>query len=255
MIVLISGASSGLGRQMAIDYSKNNSVSKLILLGRSEDKMAQTISMLSPKSFEHYCFDISNQAELSKVMSHILQNNKIDIAIANAGVSAGTLAGSEGIKQINTLISTNINGVVGLITPVIEQMIKCKTSKAMGKICLISSVAGLVSLPSSPSYSASKSFVKVYGDSIRAELKKHNIQVSVICPGYIKTPMTAVNKFKMPLLMSVENASHKIIKAIETGTGFIAFPFIMFAVVKLLGILPYKMRDFILGKLPKKSSL
>jgi len=252
MIVVISGASSGLGRQMAIDYSKNNAVSKLILLGRSEQKMGQTLSMLSPKLCEHYCFDVVNLAEFSKIMSHILQNNKIDIAIANAGVSAGTLGGGESLEQINTLISTNINGVVGLITPVIEQMIH---NKSGGKICIISSIAGLVSLPSSPSYSASKSFVKVYGDSIRAELKKHNIQVSVICPGYIKTPMTAVNKFKMPLLMSVEFASQKIIKAIETGVGFVVFPFTMFAVVKLLGILPYKMRDFILGKLPKKSSL
>ena len=253
--IIISGASSGIGRMLAIDYAKKANVSCLFLFARNQERLLETVRLCRNVNnnviIKHYCFDLNNKDEIKNTLNQILSSNKIDIVIANAGVSAGTLGGGEDILQINTLINTNINGVIGLIYPVINQM---KINKS-GKVCLISSMASFVGLPSSPTYSATKSFVRIFGDAIRSELSSYNISVSVICPGYIKTPMTDVNKFKMPFLMSVEKASKIIINAIDKKKGFVCFPFIMYIILKIVDILPYKVKDVILSKLPKKSSL
>jgi short-subunit dehydrogenase len=254
--ILITGATSGLGKQIAIEYSKHSLTQTLILLGRNIERMNEVKNTcgLNNKNINiiTYCFDITNSQKLSQVVNEILLEYKIDILIANAGVSAGTLGGLESLEQTNTIIATNINGVVSVVGPISNQM----KNLGSGSICIISSIAGLIALPSTPTYSASKSFVKIYGEALRAELRQYGVFVSVICPGYIKTPMTDVNQFKMPFLMDVSKASKKIIKAIDKNVGFLSFPLIMFLVVKLFHINPfYKMRDFILARLPKKSSI
>jgi short-subunit dehydrogenase len=123
-----------------------------------------------------------------------------------------------------------------------------------GMIVLISSMAGLIGLSSSPSYSASKSAIKFFGDSLRAYLKKFNVKVSVVIPGYITTPMTEVNNFPMPFIISAERAAEIIVSGIEHNEGIIAFPKIMYFGLKLLSFLPYKFLDYINSKLPGKPS-
>ena len=254
--VIITGASSGIGKQLAVEYAKKLNTQTLILLGRNGERLSQTATLCKACNqnidIKTYCFDLLDANQTTKIMQEILLVHTIDIAIANAGVSAGTLGGGESLSQINTLISTNICGVVNFITPIIE---RSKEVNRPVSIAIISSMAGLIALPSSPTYSASKAFVRFYGNALRSELKNYGIKISVICPGYIKTPMTAVNKFKMPLLMSAEKAALKIIHAIELNTGFLCFPLAMYAVVRLFNLLPYKLQDWIASKLPKKSSL
>jgi short-subunit dehydrogenase len=156
----------------------------------------------------------------------------------------------EGQEQIETIFQTNVNGVINTIMPVIPHMI----SRQAGNIVIISSMAGIVGLSSSPSYSASKGAVRIFGQSLRGYLKKYKINVSVVIPGYIKTPMTEVNDFPMPFMVSAEKAAQKIIKNVEKGKGVIAFPWIMYAVIRLLELLPDSLFDYINSKLPGKPS-
>ena len=142
--------------------------------------------------------DIKDQETTKVQIEHIFHNHKVDILISCAGVSAGTLTKPETSKQVNEIFATNLNGSLNVIMPAIPFMIEHK----QGTIVLISSMAGLIGLSSSPSYSASKAAIKSFGDSLRAYLKQFHVKVSVIIPGYIDTPMTKVNNFPMPIPVS-----------------------------------------------------
>lgn len=160
-------------------------------------------------------------------------------------------AGTESKTQIKEIFSTNIDGVLNIIHPVIEKM---KTRRS-GQIGIISSLAGFRGLPSSPSYSASKSAVRVYAESLRGNLAQFGIKVNAICPGYIKTPMTDVNDFPMPFLMEVDTAAKKIVKGLQKNKSRIAFPFPLYFVVWLATLLSTKITDPIFAKLPGGKSI
>ena len=124
-----------------------------------------------------------------------------------------------------------------------------------GQIAIISSLAGFRGLPSSPAYSGSKAAVRVYGEGLRGNLKKFGIAVNVVCPGYIKTPMTDVNKFPMPFLMSAQECAAIIKDGLVKNKSRISFPFPLFFVVWLATLLSNKITDPIFAKLPAKESL
>ena len=124
-----------------------------------------------------------------------------------------------------------------------------------GQIVIISSLAGFRGLPSSPAYSASKAAVRVYGEGLRGNLEKIGIAVNVVCPGYIKTPMTDVNEFPMPFLMSPEKCAAIIVKGLEKNKSRISFPFPLFFVVWLATLLSNVITDPIFSRLPSKKAL
>jgi short-subunit dehydrogenase len=171
--------------------------------------------------------------------------------IANAGISAGTSGGLESEDQIESIFKTNIDGVINTINPAIKIMEKQK----YGQIAIISSLAGFRGLPSSPAYSASKSCVRVYGESIRGSLAPLGIKVNVVCPGYIKTPMTDVNEFPMPFLMDANKAAKIIKNGLRKNRSRIAFPFPLYFVVWLATLISTTITDPIFARLPKKKSL
>jgi len=184
-------------------------------------------------------------------IKNINKNHKIDLIIANAGISAGTQGGPESFDQVQKIFKTNIDGVLNTIQPAIEIM----KDQGFGQIAIMSSLAGFRGLPSSPAYSASKSCVRVYGEALRGNLCKFGIKVNVICPGYIKTPMTDVNDFPMPFLISVEKAAQIIKKGLEKNKSRIAFPFPFYFIVWFVTLLSNKIIDPIFKRLPGKSSL
>jgi short-subunit dehydrogenase len=121
-----------------------------------------------------------------------------------------------------------------------------------GQIAIVSSIAGIRGLPSAPAYSATKSCVSAYGDALRGSLYPDQIGVTVICPGYVRTPMTEVNNFFMPLIMSPEKAAAKIRKKLSNNPARIGFPLIMYGALKFLNVLPHRATDIIFRKLPRK---
>jgi short-subunit dehydrogenase len=203
--------------------------------------------------------DVTNKKDCLNYIEEISKNYDLDLVIANAGISAGTAQGSESFEQINKIFDVNINGVLNIIHPAIDKMLKKdlkeKDSKERGQIAIISSLAGFRGLPSSPSYSASKAAVRVYGEALRGNLSKFGIKVNVICPGYVKTPMTDVNKFPMPFLISAEKCAKEIRAGLRKNKSRIAFPFPLFFVVWFCALLSNKITDPIFSRLPGKESL
>ena len=184
-------------------------------------------------------------------MREIDLKTPVDLVIANAGISAGTGGGGESAQQVRRIFSTNIDGVMNSIQPLIPAM----ATRKRGQIAIISSLAGIRALPSSPAYSASKACVRYYGDALRGWLAKNNVNVSVVCPGYVRTPMTDVNDFPMPFIMSAEKAAAIIAKGLERGKPRIAFPLALYIPLWLLSCLPVCITDPFFARLPAKPSV
>lgn len=249
--ILITGASSGLGRALAIQYATSGR--RLILFGRSRQRLKEVADFCrncGANVIEVIC-DVRYANLTSKYMEQICKNYNIDLVITSAGVSAGTLNHPESTEQVREIFATNLNGSLNIILPILPLMVQQK----YGTIVMISSMAGLLPLASSPSYSASKAAIKVFGDAMRSYLKPFQVQVSVVIPGYIDTPMTKVNKFPMPMKISAEQAARIIIKGINNKKGLIIFPKIMYFILRIISLLPYPIIDYINSKMPGKAGL
>ena len=253
--ILITGASSGIGKALALHYAKKGV--NLFLCARNKERLEKTSKLCEEKGAKvaSKILDVTNSQNCQKWIKEIRQD--LDLVIANAGISAGTSGGPEDFSQIKQIFSTNLDGVLNIIHPAIDKMKDRKSSSENGKgqIAIISSLAGFRGLPSSPSYSASKAAVRVYGEALRGNLEKFSIKVNVICPGYIKTPMTDVNKFPMPFIMTPEKCAKIIEKGLRKNKSRISFPFPLFFTVWLSALLSNKITDPIFAKLPGKESL
>ncbi len=246
--ILITGASSGIGKALAETYANHNI--HLALTGRNIDRLNQVAetcrrlgAQVSPK-----IVDVTNQEKMAQWLEEIDQKYPLDICIANAGISAGTEESGEDDAQVRRIFNTNLYGVFNTIHPVIERMKKRKK----GKIVLISSLAAFRGMPSAPAYCASKAAVKVYGESLRGYLKPYHIDVCVVCPGFVRSHITDQNKFKMPFFMEAERAAKIIIKGIKKNKGRIAFPLPMIFAVWFLSSLPDFIAEKITARAPKK---
>lgn len=244
--IFITGASSGLGKSLAIEYAKPNIT--LFLTGRDKNRLLETVVLCEEKG-AHVLFnniDVKNKDELKKWILNCDSLKNIDLVIANAGISAGTSCGID--EKVYDIFETNIFGVLNTIEPIIPNMIKRKN----GQIALISSMSSFIGMASCPAYSASKACISSYGEGLRGYLKQYNINISIVCPGFIKTPLTDKNNFYMPFLMNVETASKKIIKGLEKNKGLIVFPKSIYFFLKIVRFLPFSLTNFIISKLPKK---
>lgn len=248
---MITGASRGIGRALAVAYSKADV--NLFLCARNAEKLSETkflCEQSEARVFEEI-LDVRDEQVMSNWIEKIEKNFPLDLVIANAGISAGTAFGTESTAQIKEIFSTNLDGVLNTINPAIEKM---KTRKK-GQIAIISSLAGFRGLPSSPTYSASKAAVRVYAEGLRGNLAGLGIQVNAICPGYIKTPMTDVNEFYMPFLLSAKKCAEVIKTGLEKNKSRIAFPFPLYFVVWLASLISNKITDPIFARLPGKRAL
>ena len=140
----------------------------------------------------------------------------------------------------------NVMGVVHTIHPLIPRMV----ARGRGQIAIMASLAGICALPGAPAYSASKAAVRYYGDALRGKLKPLGVHVSVICPGWITTPLTDKNDCAMPLIMPVARATRIIMRNLEKKKARIAFPLSLYFLLRLLSSFPVSWSDFIFAQLP-----
>jgi short-subunit dehydrogenase len=244
--ILITGASRGIGEQLALAYAQEDV--HLILLARDGDKLAEVAQRCLDKKATvlTQCIDIADEFSLKSFITKIDEHYPIDLVIANAGVSCTLREGwqSEDDVQRERLLSVNVKGCLATINPLIERMITRKS----GQIALVSSLAALRGLPQSPSYCASKAYVHIYAQSLRAWLKRYNIRVSVICPGYVDTDMSRKLTGPKPLLLSSDKAAQLIKKGLSQNKACIAFPRSLYWLTRMSSLLPTALVNYILNR-------
>lgn len=246
--ILITGASSGIGAALAMGYAAPGIT--LYILGRDATRLEDVAARCRARgaNVELATVDVTDKAGMANVIARMDDAAPIDLVIANAGISSGSFSGGETLAMAEQVFAVNFDGVIHTIHPLIERM----KARGHGHIAIMSSLAGICALPSAPAYSASKAAVRVYGDALRGMLKPYAIDVSVICPGWISTPLTDKNTFPMPFIMPVTRATHIIMRNLEKKKARIAFPFSLYAAVRIIAFLPVTWSDFILRQLPVK---
>jgi len=244
--ILITGASQGIGAELALLYAKKNV--NLILVARNLLKLEQIKERCLQRGAQVITksIDIANARQLSEFINDVDNQMPIDLVIANAGV-ANTLRPDwqqEEKLESDYVMQVNVLGTWNTLDPVMKKMINRKR----GQIALMSSLAGLRGLPHSPTYSASKAALYSYGQSLRSWLKRYNIQVSIICPGYVQSSMSNQLEGPKPFLMTSKKAAQIIKKGLSKNKPCIAFPKSLYYVTKLSNYVPVFFVDFILNR-------
>jgi NAD(P)-dependent dehydrogenase (short-subunit alcohol dehydrogenase family) len=248
--VFITGASSGIGAALAAEYAAQGAT--LGLLARRGDTLDRLIAALPhPERHRAYAVDVRDHAAIAAAAQAFLAHaGGVDVVIANAGISVGTLTEfAEDIPVFADVIATNVVATAATFAPFIAAM---RAQRTPGRLVGIGSVAGIRGLPGAEAYSASKAAVISYCESLRLELKPYGIRVVTLCPGYIDTPMTQVNPYPMPFLMAPAKFAAKAARVIEAGDSYAVIPWQMGVVAKVLRLLPNPVYDFAFGKAPHK---
>jgi short-subunit dehydrogenase len=258
MKIFITGASSGIGEALATEYAKrhkNNETIIGLVARRSEylQKLQSTLETTYQVKCAIYPLDVRDNAALASAAENFMQQyGTPDVVIANAGVSRGTLTEHvEDLAAFQAIMDINVLGLVHTFQPFIAAMRKAGHGQLVG----IASVAGIRGLPGAGAYSASKAAAISYLESLRVEMAQHNIAVTTIAPGYIRTPMTDVNEYSMPFLMDADVAAKKFANAIEHKRRFVVIPWQMGWVARLMRFIPPILWDWVMKKAPYKKRL
>ena len=246
--VFITGASSGIGEALAVYYASKGAT--LGLVARRSEFLA-TLNQRLGGQHACYALDVSDAAALHAAASDFIARfGAPDIVIANAGVSAGTLSEfEEDLAVFRRIMDTNVYGMAATFAPFIPAM---KAAGGERRLAGIASVAGIRGLPGAEAYSASKAAAIADLESLRLEMRPYGIKVVTIAPGYIETPMTAVNPYSMPFLLPADQAAKRFASAIERGLSYTVIPWQMGIVAKLLRLLPNWLYDRLFTSAPRK---
>lgn len=245
--VIISGASSGLGRALAHHYAGMGATLGLIA---RRGALLETLAAEFSSSASIYAADVRDAPAIRAAAEDFMHRYGCpDIIIANAGISRGTLIEyAEDSEVFEDILATNLVGMVNLFQPFASAMRAARHGSLVG----IASVAGYRGLPGSGAYSASKAAAISYLESLRVEMHGSGVSVITICPGYVVTPMTANNPFRMPFILTAEEVAEKIARVVENKTSFAVIPWQMAVVARVLRILPNFVFDRLFADAPRK---
>ncbi len=239
--IFITGASSGIGENLAYHYARGKAC--LGLAARRKERLEIVADKCRQLGSDVciYELDVTDQQACQNAADDFIANNSgIDLLIANAGKSGDDHLESGDPTRINEILQINLLGITNTVFPFVNQFIEQKH----GQVVLLSSIAGVRALPRRGGYSASKAAVRIMANGWRFSLSPHNVKVTTIYPGFIRTPMTSTRKTIMPFLMDVEPAVIKIAQAITAGKKNYLFPWQWRILVPLIKIIP----DWIVGK-------
>ncbi len=245
--ILITGATSGIGEALALYYAQHGA-KNLFLSGRNNERLQKISEACQKNSIQVYAkiIDVTDASAMQSWIKECENTAPLNLIIANAGVSTG----EENETNVRNTIQTNVNGVINTILPAIE-IYKKRTDDAK-QIAMLSSIAGYHGLSTCPSYSASKAFVKAWGEALRLHLKENKIKVSVICPGFVRSRITDKNTCPMPFFMEADQAADIIAQGLEKNKGIIAFPWPLRLTSWFMSCLPNVLSNLIYGRLPHK---
>lgn len=245
-VVLLTGASSGIGAEMAVQMGAKGAV--IGLVARREDELsavAETITNVGGTA-RIFPLDVTDDAAQRSAADALREEfGRVDVMIANAGIG-GNNRETRDIEPdaVAKVININLIGAVNSVAAVLPEMLEQRS----GHLVAISSLAGFRGLPKSAAYSGSKAGMTAFFESLRLDFKPRGIDVSIIQPGFIRTPLTSGRKHKLPFLLEVEDGATRILKAIERARSFYAFPWPLAAFVRLGKIFPAWLYDRVAGR-------
>lgn len=233
--ILITGASTGIGK--ALGEKLLNVNCNLILTARRNEVIEEWVNKIEDSAANIIIFqnDVTDKDSVAKTHKKIVGKfGSIDIAILNSGVGKSVTPETFNSQVAEDIINTNFIGVIYWIEQILPDMIKNKS----GIIAPVSSLADNRGYSGSGFYCASKAALSIFAEGFSIELKKYGIKVLTIKPGFVKTPMTDKNKFKMPFMISAEKSADYIISGIEKEKSIIQFPLPTVLGAKIIGLLP-----------------
>jgi short-subunit dehydrogenase len=253
--IFITGASSGIGEALALAYAAPGV--SLALTGRDAARLDAVAAAARAKGADvaTYVVEVTDTEALARCLAEADGHRPLDLVIANAGISGGGGRLPESREQARRILAVNVDGVVDTALLAVERFLARPDTagRPRGQVAIMASLAGFRGMPTAPAYCASKAAVRVWGEALRAELYPHAIEVSVICPGFVTSPMTAGNKFSMPFLMSAERAADIIRRGLARDKARIAFPWRLYAIVRLAAALPSGLVDRLVRRRPNKA--
>jgi len=247
--VWITGASSGIGKALAIKFSTEG---WHVAASSRRENLLQDLNKTN-SNIHSFPLDVIDESRAKKVFQDILVKfQAIDICVFCAGIHDPDAEKKLSTKKIREIMETNFFGTLNCIMAANSYFRERKS----GHISLVSSVAAYRGLPAASGYCASKSALTSLAESLYFDFKRYNVKVSVISPGFVKTPMTDKNKFPMPMIKSPEYAAEKIFIGLTKKNVFeIHFPIAFIIMMKLLKIMPNWLYFFIVGRGAKKINL
>jgi NAD(P)-dependent dehydrogenase (short-subunit alcohol dehydrogenase family) len=242
-VVLITGAGSGIGRQLAVTLAGEGAA--IAALDLAPEPLTALAAAL-PGKHAWAVADVTNRDQLRVAVAQLREQlGPIDILIASAGIGIETSALSFRAEDFETLIRVNLVGVANSIDAVLPEML----ARKRGHLVALSSLASYRGLPKMAGYCASKAGVSALMDTMRLELKPYGIAATTICPGWVRTPMTSKFNLPLPGLLEVDDAVNRIVKAIRQRRAHVAFPRSSAFRVRLLRWLPSSWSDWLLRRM------
>lgn len=253
--ILITGASSGLGSALALACAKPGRV--LHLGGRDAARLGLVAATCRAKGAEvmERVLDVRDAGEMAAWVGGL---GRLDLVIANAALGGGSDDGRpEPSAQVRTLFAVNLDGALNTALPALDVMLAQLpgVDGVRGRIAVIASVAAFVPGPGAATYCAAKAALDRWTIATAHNAETHGVMMTSVCPGYVRTPMTAGNRFPMPGLMEADQAAAIILAGIGKGRRRVAFPWWMAAAARVVGALPPRWSTSLLAKPPGKSAM
>jgi short-subunit dehydrogenase len=245
--ILITGASSGIGAALARRYARPGA--RLALAGRDAGRLAAIATECrgAGAQVDEECVDVTDRAAMAAWIGRVDRDAPLDLAIANAGTTGRHLP--HGPERTRFIFAVNLEGVLNTIEPAEAAM----AARGRGQLALMSSLASFYGSPSAAAYCSSKAAVRVLGEGLRLPLGQRGIVVSVICPGYVETPMNAGIRPRLPFRLSAERAAAIIERGLARGSARITFPFASYVAMRLLAWLPPDLASRLTARPPAKT--
>ena len=241
-IIWITGASSGIGRALSVKFANNGWV---VAASARRENLLNSLNKEND-NIHPFPLDVNNIEQCKNVFKNIIEKlGNLDVSLFCTGMHDPNSEKDFNLEKIRTIMETNFFGTINSINSVYDYF----KEKKSGHVSVVSSVAGYRGLPAAGAYCASKSALTSFTESLFFDLKRYGVRVSVISPGFIKTPMTDKNEFPMPMIKSPEFAADKIYDGIVNKKNFeMHFPKSFTILMKILKFIPNKIYFKILEK-------
>ncbi len=234
-VAVVTGASSGIGWALAKELARAGAKVGLVARRREQlEKLAGEI-VAAGGTAAVAAADVGDRQQVLAAVTGVREHlGPVDLLVANAGVGAPTLLDPVNVGDVEKMFRINVLGVVYAIEAVLPEMLR----RGRGHLAAVSSLAAYKGLPGESAYCATKAAVNVYLEGLRIQLRDKGIAVTTICPGFVKTPMTAVNHFDMPWLLEADEAARRIVRALRRRPKVYNFPWQTTLMMKLTAWLP-----------------